>query len=272
MEKQFKLVMVDHDGTLVNDDRVLSERTKQVLEKLHQEGYLIGMASGRSVKNLSKYPANWGLSFNFDVIIGFGGGQVRDNIHNKDYQYNLLSPETIKEIILSMRMFNVPASVITLDEFSITEDINDLWKESMKRNSNPRRVKVVKEDDELWQNPQPKILYRDTIEKIDEMEAYVRKHPKEGYWGFRTQPNVFEFQDVNNTKYRGLKKVCELLGISLNEVIAFGDTTNDNDMLECCYGVCMKNGSPDTKAVAKEVTRYTNNEDGFADYVEQHLL
>ena len=54
--------------------------------------------------------------------------------------------------------------------------------------------------------------------------------------------------------------------------MAFGDTTKDNDRLACCYGVCMANGSEDTKAFSKDVTRYTNNENGVGDYIERHLL
>lgn len=43
-------------------------------------------------------------------------------------------------------------------------------------------------------------------------------------------------------------------------------------MLECCYGVCLVNGSDDTKALAKEITKYTAEEDGLAIWIEENLL
>ena len=53
-------------------------------------------------------------------------------------------------------------------------------------------------------------------------------------------------------------------------MVAFGDTTNDNDMLQYSgLGVCMSNGSDDTKAIADDITKCSNDEDGFAQYMEE---
>lgn len=61
--------------------------------------------------------------------------------------------------------------------------------------------------------------------------------------------------------------------LPLENVIAFGDTTNDNEMLEISgLGVCMFNGSEDTKKAADDITEKSNNEDGFAYYMERHFL
>ena len=73
--KKFKLVLADHDGTIVNDNRVLSDRKREALEEHHREGYLFGMASGRTVEDVNHYPQRWGLSFDFDCVIGLGGCQ-----------------------------------------------------------------------------------------------------------------------------------------------------------------------------------------------------
>ena len=59
----------------------------------------------------------------------------------------------------------------------------------------------------------------------------------------------------------------------MENVAAFGDTTNDNEMLEVSgLGVCMINGSDDTKAVADDITLKSNNEDGVGDYLRTHFL
>lgn len=56
-------------------------------------------------------------------------------------------------------------------------------------------------------------------------------------------------------------------GRSLDKVVAFGDTTNDNTMLEINgYGVCLQNGSEITKAIADAITEYLCNEDGLGTY------
>ena len=101
------------------------------------------------------------------------------------------------------------------------------------------------------------------------IEEELRKHPIEGVKGFKTQPFVFEFTCENVSKATALIEFCEDEGISLDEVMAFGDTTNDNEMLECCYGICVANSSDDTKAVSKVILPYTNNEDAVARYLEE---
>ena len=53
--------------------------------------------------------------------------------------------------------------------------------------------------------------------------------------------------------------------------MAFGDTTNDHTMLEpSCVGVCLKNGSDDTKAIADIITDYPCDEDDWARFMEMY--
>ena len=60
------------------------------------------------------------------------------------------------------------------------------------------------------------------------------------------------------------------LGISRDEMIAFGDAENDLAMLEYAgIGVAMANASEEVKVVADEVT-LDNNSDGIAAALEKH--
>ena len=55
--------------------------------------------------------------------------------------------------------------------------------------------------------------------------------------------------------------------------MSFGDMSNDNELLRTAgWGVCMKNGSSDAKASANDITEYTNNENGFAQYIASNVL
>lgn len=271
LHRSFQLVIADHDGTLVNDERQLLSETKETLERLHAQGYLFGLASGRTVADARTFPAKWGLDFDFDVIIGLGGGEVWDGIHQQLYKGKQLEAAAVKEIVELLAPFDLSISIIYPDGRHLVSKLDTFTKESMYRNPNDHYV-FVKDLSELWQAAAPKVLCRIEAARMPQLEAYVNAHPSPHYWGFKTRPNIFEFMDPGNTKSNGLKKICQLLKIPLDAVIAFGDTTNDNDLLACCYGVCMANGSADTKAVSQAITRYTNNENGVGDYIEQHLL
>ena len=55
--------------------------------------------------------------------------------------------------------------------------------------------------------------------------------------------------------------------------MAFGDSMNDETMIRLAgYGIAMKNGLQVIKDHAYAVTDFTNNEDGIARFLEQHLL
>ena len=267
---KFKLALFDNDGTLVTDERVLTDRTRKALIRLHEEGYLLGLASGRGYVDLKNYPEKWGLGFDFDVYISWNGAELYDGLTGQLYKFTYLQPETIHEIIEYAKPMGISPNIPCDDAMLVTE-VTEFVSESMSRNRQSL-VRIVKNEEELYSSPAPKILYRMSEEKMKEFEAFVAAHPTDKFIGYKTQPVVYEFASPQSEKSFGVRKFCEMHDISLDEVIAFGDTTNDNTMLACCHGVCMANGSQDTKDVAKEITRYTNNEDGLADYVETHLL
>ena len=270
-KQQFKLIITDHDGTLVNDERKLLPQTRETLERLHTQGYLFGLASGRTVADAKTFPSKWSLSFDFDVIIGLGGGEIWDGVHQRLQKGKQLRPSVVKEIVELLAPFDLSISIIYPDGRHLVSKMDQATKESMLRNPNDR-YELIEDLSQLWQEDAPKLLCRIDEERMPQLEAYVKAHPSAHYWGFKTRPDIYEFMDPENTKSNGLRKICRLLDISLEEVMAFGDTTNDNDLLACCYGVCMANGSEDTKAFSKDVTRYTNNENGVGDYIERHLL
>ena len=62
-------------------------------------------------------------------------------------------------------------------------------------------------------------------------------------------------------------------GIKEENIYAFGDADNDIEVIShCSHGIAMKNSSPFLLNIAKNVTEYTNNEDGVAKYILDHII
>lgn len=82
-----------------------------------------------------------------------------------------------------------------------------------------------------------------------------------------------EFLSPLANKGHALAQLCEgTLGIALQNVIAFGDNNNDQEMLRLVgEGVAMRNAKDPVKAVAKRVSAWTNDEDGVARELD-HIL
>ena len=74
------------------------------------------------------------------------------------------------------------------------------------------------------------------------------------------------------SKTRGLVRVAELNGMELANICVFGDADNDTCMVaDAGVGVAMANGSDATRAAADFVTA-SNDKDGIAIFIEEHLL
>jgi hydroxymethylpyrimidine pyrophosphatase-like HAD family hydrolase len=74
------------------------------------------------------------------------------------------------------------------------------------------------------------------------------------------------------SKATGLQEVCKLLGITMDQIVAFGDSRNDLKMIQAAgLGVAMGNAQDVVKQAADHVT-LTNVEHGIAAFIQKHLL
>lgn len=268
---QIRLVIADVDGTLVNDHRELSDYTKKTIERLHEEGILFGVASGRDYVQLLEDNEYWGFDFPFDVTIGMNGGQVYIAETKQLYEYNKLSTDTVKDIVCMMEPLDLNPFVYGPDHTTICKRIDKATEDSGERNS--MTLHVVKDISEFWSKPIPKIMYRTTKKQMPEVYQWALQHPSKNYQAFKTQTTMLEFQDPHIHKGIGLQHAVNLLNIDMKDVVAFGDMSNDNPMLLAAgTGVCLKNGAQDTKDCADYITDYTNNEDGLAKFINKYIF
>ena len=267
-----KMIIADIDGTMVDDNHNLPDRLKACLIRVHEEGIILGLASGRPLEMKVMDPRKtWGLPFDIDMIIGMNGGQLLDIRAEGAETTSPLQPETIREILDFMEKYDNDLSIyVYQDGLMEVTRVDDMIMASSLRNLMDYTV-VPREA--ISSKPRGKLMFRGEPKIIREAYEYARQFDCEKYHAFITQPSMLEFQDPACNKGKTLKAYCQRHGIDLKDVWAFGDTTNDNTMLEAAgVAVCLKNGSDDTKAVADYITEYTNNEDGMAAFLERHLF
>ena len=108
---------------------------------------------------------------------------------------------------------------------------------------------------------------------MKQVEAFYEEHKSDKYRAFKSQADMFEFVHPELSKIYGIKYYCGQHGYNISEAAAFGDPTNDIEMLkECGTGVCMCNGTEDARQAADIITKYNNDEDGLAKELESILL
>ena len=88
---------------------------------------------------------------------------------------------------------------------------------------------------------------------------------------FKSDKSI-EVSSKNVSKYAAIKKLADLLNIKNDEIVAFGDSPNDLDMIKNCgFGVSMKNALDEVKKVSDATTVKDHNDDGMTDFLKNIL-
>lgn len=268
----YKLVVCDIDNTIVPKHKHPSERTLACIHEFEKRGILFGLASGRSTKMLRDMAIEWGI--HCDILIGNNGGEYQDEM-NGDYDIlPKLTVEELKEIFEIMAPFREQTNTqIFAHGKKIVRRLDAATLESSKYVKQSDLI-VAKDDSDFYQEPVQKIGFRTEAEIMPEVEKRTQAMSVgKNYKGIKTEYTMFEFARIEASKGMMLKRFCKNHNIDIKDSIAFGDMTNDITLLQDAgWGVCLENGSPDCKAAADEITELSIEDDGFADYVEKHIL
>lgn len=265
-----KLVLCDIDGTIVNTSWDMTPATRDMLIRLHEQGVWLGIASGRPIDDITFHIARWDLPFDFDILVGLNGCQAENRITGDSSLTHTLSGDQLRQAVDTLRQQGFDfIPFIYRGPLIMAETVNEVIRTSaLKSGKQPVQAPL----DEICAEDNAKIMLRteDEAETI-RMEEYIAAHPIPGIKCFRTQPTLFECAHPEISKAVPLPAIARQLGIGLEDILCAGDTTNDNEMLrKAGTGVCLANGTPDTKAAADFVTRLDCDHDGLADFFHEH--
>ena len=264
MEKP-ELILADIDGTMVDTEgHDMTPLNRRILQYIHDKGVLFGIASGRPCDELPLTIQKYGLSFTPDFIVGMNGGEILDTTTGEIAVFDQLQPEWIQTIIELMAPFEKVNPVIYRDHILVCKYYDDLIKTSEEHAN--KKSRVIEDIEEYWSAPVGKIMFRtQTPEECDEIEVFAKAHIDSSLAAFKTQPTLLEVQDANMNKGVALMEISQRTGIDPSKIVAYGDASNDNEMLKAAgLGVCMVNGLPDTKESADVITEIDNDHDGMA--------
>lgn len=266
--KNIKIVFVDIDGTLLNDQKQTTPKTIQAIAKLKEKGIFFGIASGRSPLAIRKMLPEWHLAGLVDIVMGFNGAQYFDFHFAKEACSHQLNGQIVKEILTVYQSFDISFGIFDGDEYHVTRD--EKTTQMIVRNNH---LKMVVEDLSSYTKKEvTKILVSGKKEQVDKVEAYYQSHPSHFYRCVRSTKEILEFLDPQVSKTFGIASIVKNYGYTLENVCVFGDELNDLEMIrDCGVGVLMGNGNPKLQAVADYVTG-SNNEDGIAQFIEKYLL
>jgi len=275
---QVKLVAFDLDGTFLDDDKNIPPENLLALEEAAARGVVLVPATGRIVRGIPETIKSLPAVRYFIVSNGAGVYDAREDrlVHRADIPLALALRcyEYLDTLPVLYDCYQDDAGYMT---FSMLERAPEIF------GKYPPMLQMLRE----LRRPVPelKAYLREKGRPLQKLQAFFREedYPLRAEL-LQTLPQHFpeltpttsvpfniEINSAHAGKGKALRALCALLGIPPEQSLAFGDGTNDRELLELAgFGMAMANADPAVLAAADGVTG-DNNHAGFAEGLRRML-
>ncbi len=263
-----KLIAFDLDGTLTDDKKEITPHTLDALMNIQSQGVRLVLASGRPPYGMRPLARQLHMEQYGGIILCYNGGHVEDCATGKVYVERKM-PE---EVLPMLHRFQEESGMTLMTYYEdkiYTEHPDDQYVGISAFNN---KMQVVGVSDFLSEAPRPlnKCLIVGPHDKQVVWEEKIRETTKDYLYVCHSTPYFIEILPKGIDKGPSLLSLGERLGVKPSEIMAFGDSNNDAQMLRLAgIGVAMSNADESLKQIADYVT-LDNNSDGVA-YALKHF-
>lgn len=268
---KYKLLVLDVDGTLLDNNEEISSRTLAALLKVQQMGVHIVLASGRPTYGILPVAKKLELGNYGGYILSYNGAQIIDARTGEILFEKRINPEMLPYLEKKARKNGF--SIFTYTEDRIIADHPE--DPHIRREAVLNNMKLVEEPEfsiAVDFSPSKCMLVSDNEEALIGLEEHWRKRLNGVLDVFRSEPYFLEVVPCSVDKANTLGILMEKLGVKPEEVVAIGDGVCDFSMIQMAgLGIAMGNAQDSVKVCADVVTA-SNEEDGVALAVERAIL
>lgn len=264
-----KILFLDLDGTLTNDEKKVTPKTREALMRIQEQGHIVALASGRPTPGIVPVAEAIELEKYGGYVMSFNGGKIIDWKTKKTIFENVMDRKYIPDLLRYARQNNL--GMVTYDaKHALVATRMDKYiaMEAMFINKIPAYMTdVVKYVD---YNPN-KCLFTAEPSLLEYHEKMVKKRFGSELEIYRSSDCFIEVMPKGIDKAAAIKVLIEKLGISREDTIACGDGFNDLEMIRYAgVGVAMENAVDELKAEADDITA-SNNQDGIAQVIDKYF-
>ncbi len=262
----YKLIALDIDGTLINDDGVITPKTIQALKEAMNEGVMVTISTGRPVQGVRQHIATLGLSA---PIITYNGAMIVDSDSSEIIFHKSLLEEDALQILALSKDIEGTVIVWCNNELYVSA-VND---HSRTYEGIAKTPAILIEDEKaLAQKGITKILWFDTVDNTNAHMEMLGGKLNDTINFCTSRAYFLEFFNGQVSKAEAMDFIGSKYDIKQEEMMAVGDQLNDLSMIEYAgLGVAMGNAHEGVKDIADVIT-LSNNEDGIARVVEDYIL
>jgi Cof subfamily protein (haloacid dehalogenase superfamily) len=265
-----RLLALDLDDTLLRSDLSISYRTRNVIKKAEASGLTVVLASGRAPAAMEQFARLLGMSRRRGYLICNNGAVIHESqTWNMIYEVRIPGETALKAYDLA----NAEGFAVQIyeDDIMYVSRANEFTSYDQKLTG--LRQVVVENFRAMVQSGCYKLLIPGDPMLLSPLESIIRTYLGDEITLFTSKPYFLEILPPKTDKGTALAKVAELLGIPQEQVLAIGDSMNDEAMIRWAgTGVAMANGDERIKNIASLITEKTNDDDGVAEVIEKFIL
>jgi len=288
-----KLIVMDMDGTLLNEEGVITQETLNALWAAQEQGCHLAIASGRNPKGLMTFAKLLRMDRYGGYLVGINGAMLVKVPEMKTLIRHQIPPLDIQDLFFYGHEMSIETMAVhdeTIYSY-IPSSLNDAKNAYRKEN---KLDPAIMDAAGVWSFIQDHRKNYPVIHKVDtyldsygnankvcfahEPEVMEKFYPLllkrfgDRFNVMRTSPRWYELSPKGIDKGSALEEVKKLLDIKDEEMMCFGDGENDLPMFSsCAYPIAMDNAMPLVKEKAWAITG-KNTEDGIAQALKRYVL
>ena len=241
----YRLLALDLDETLLTKDKKITKASKHWIDRAKKAGIIVIFATGRGLQRVLDFRNE--LELNTPMVL-VNGAEV--------WGY---ADELLKRSFISRN------DIYKLQQLAVEENAS-YWGYNVDALVGHRNW-----TEEMFHKDWLKFGIRhQDLHVMERIRKQASRLPSIEIT--QSAPVNIEIAAKGISKETGVRKVCEHLGIEMEEVMAIGDNLNDYKLMQAAgFGVAMGNGDQRLKDIADVVTD-TNEQDGVAKAIERHLF
>lgn len=267
---EYKIIVLDLDGTLTNREKKITPHTKEVLMQAQEQGKIVILASGRPTYGVVPLAKELELEKYGGYILAYNGGIIM-NCKTEEVVFSKQLPvganSTIARLAEEHRV-----DLLTYEGPRIIASNAQCPYTKIESKINHLEIKQVESMMDYVTFPVPKFLMTDDGDYLALVEPRVKAALGKNFSVYRSEPFFLEILPKGIDKAKSLERLLAIQGIGKEQMIACGDGYNDLSMIQFAgLGVAMGNGVLPVRKAADYIT-LSNEEDGVAHVVEKFML
>lgn len=261
-----KLIALDLDGTLTNDEKEISPMTFDMLMRAQKQGIRLVLASGRPPYGMRPLARQLHMDEYGGLLLCYNGGHIEDCSTGEVVYQITLSEDLLPEVYDFQQRSGM--TLMTYHEDKIyTEHADDRYVAQSSRNN---KMEIVAVNDFVHDTPRPlyKCLMVGDPSIVPEWEAKMSEYFEGRMNICHSTPYFIEVLPLGIDKGDALLSLLQKLNLTTENLITFGDSNNDVSMIKVAgCGVAMGNAEPQVQAIADLITD-DNNSDGVGKIID----